>query len=123
MATNTLHSESVTATASAYSARTPFDVHAAAWRAAKQAYEMHYAECRPAENDDPLHHDVDDASSALVGAMHEAGLAAVRVPSQTVDEVIQKLVIFEKEGLYETDRDTLIELVSFISAEAVRLAA
>lgn len=103
-------------------AQTAFSIHAAAYWAARGAYEKHHAETQAhlADND-PLQSDYDSAYTPLVSAMHAAADAAVRTPALTVAEVFQKIEIFLNEGLHEQDRGEVRELIECLGRDAAKI--
>lgn len=99
----------------------PFSIHAAAYWAARGAYEKHRDDCRPAEGGDPLQFDYEAAYQPLVDAMHIAAEAAVRSPAGTTDEIARKLEIFINEDLHHNERDDVAELLRCVAADAKRI--
>lgn len=102
--------------------QTPFTIHAAAYLAARQAYEAHRDECQvPLSSSDPLQCDYDDAYGPLVSAMHATASAAIRVPAASTAEIARKIEIMLKEDLHDDNRETIRELIECIGRDASRL--
>lgn len=100
---------------------TAFGIHAAAYRIARKAYELHRDECQaPLADGDPLHMDYDDAYTPLVTAMTDSGTSAVVCPVQTIGELATKIAIFHREDMQ--DMENAKELIAVILGDAYRLA-
>lgn len=102
--------------------QSPFSIHAAAYWAARQAYENHRVECQvPLAEDSPLQMDYDSAYAPLVGAMHDAAHAAIRVPADSTADMLKKIEIFLNEDLHHDDRDTVRELIECLGRDAAKI--
>ena len=100
---------------------TAFGIHAAAYRIARQAYELHRDECQaPLQQGDPLHMDYDDAYTPLVSAMNDCATSAVLCPARTIGELATKIAIFHDEDMQ--DMGNAEDLLAVILADAKRLA-
>lgn len=103
-------------------AQTPFSIHAAAYWAAREAYEKHHSETQAHLADsDPLQSDYDSAYTPLVSAMHATADAAVRTSANTAAEVFQKIEIFLNESLHEQDRSEVRELIECLGRDAAKI--
>lgn len=78
---------------------TPFSIHAAAYWAARTAYDTHRKGCLPAESESLLMLAYEDAYGTLVGAMHDSAVSAIKTPAANVAEIIEKVAIIDHEGL------------------------
>lgn len=106
---------------SAPTTMTAFGIHAAAYRIARKAYELHRDECQaPLPEGDRLHMDYDDAYTPLVSAMTDTAASAVLCPVLTVGELATKIAIFHREDMQ--DMEGAKELIGVILADAKRLA-
>jgi hypothetical protein len=100
--------------------QTPFSIHAAAYRIARDAYEKHRDQCQaPLAQHDPLQRDYEDAYQPLVDAMTDSGVNAVRCPVSTSAELAQKIEIFAREEM--EDYEGSKELIAIILADAKRI--
>lgn len=103
------------------SSKSPFGIHAAAYWAARGAYEKHRDDCRPVQDDDPLVFDYESAYEPLVSAMHAAAHKAVLTPAATTSEIFQKIEIMMTEDLHDDHRDTVRELIEALGRDAARI--
>lgn len=102
--------------------QSPFSIHAAAYWAARGAYEKHRDQCQgPLDRDDPLQHDYDSAYAPLVSAMHQAAEAAVRTPAATTAEISAKIEIFLNEELHDQHRSAVRELMECVGRDAAQI--
>jgi hypothetical protein len=102
------------------SAQTAFGIHAAAYWAARGAYEKHREQCLPS-SDDALMHDYEAAYTPLVAAMHDAAIAAVEASASTTAEIFQKIEIFLTESLHHDEREAVGQLIGCIGRDAARI--
>ena len=108
-------------TTSAPAGATPFTIHAAAYRIARQAYELHRDECQaPLLQGDPLHMDYEDAYTPLVSAMNDCATSAVLCAVRSIGELATKIAIFHREEMQ--DMENANDLLAIILADAERLA-
>ncbi len=102
---------------------TAFSVHAAAYRAAVATYEAHLrAHEPPTDAQIAVWQAYESSYSALVTAMRETGLAAVKAPAANPVEVMAKLEIYEaQEFEASSDTDEILALTKAFADDAVRL--
>lgn len=102
--------------------QTAFSIHAAAYWAARSAYEKHQTECQAVlESGDPLQLDYDKAYTPLVTAMNETAVNAALVPAATTAEIHGKVRIILNEHLHELQRETVLELFEALGRDAARI--
>lgn len=80
----------------------PLAMKVAAFREAKAAYERHKAACEPAQGaPDDEQRAYEAAYAPLVNAMADAGLAVVKCPASSLDDLADKIEIFRTEAMHE----------------------
>lgn len=99
---------------------TEFSLHYAAYCAAVETYETHWSTHRPAD-DSPLWFAYENSYTALVSAMHEAGIEAIKAPAISTEEVIAKVMIFGVQDYSSCERDLRKQLTDILVADALRL--
>lgn len=101
---------------------TPFSIHAAAYWAAREAYEKHRDEFHEAiETSDPLTFDYEAAYEPLVTAMQKTAEAAAAVPATTAVELHAKIETILNESLHEMGCKAVRELFEAIARDGARI--
>lgn len=98
----------------------PFAMKLAAMREARAAFERHKAACEPAQGasaDDQLAYE--EAYAPLVGAMADAGLAVVKCPAASLDDLAEKIEIFRAESMHKYEDAG--DLIDFLVDDTRRL--
>lgn len=96
-----------------------FSVHAAAYWAARGAYEKHRDECQPESTESPLQLPYEAACEPLITAMLDAAQSAVRTPAASTAEIAAKLTIVIEEEMH--NNQAAKELIEFVLADAKRI--
>lgn len=101
---------------------TPFSIHAAAYWAARGAYEKHRDEYHEAvDTSDSLIFDYEAAYGPLVTAMQKTAEAAVGVAATTDAELRAKIEIILNERLHEMGSKAVREFFEVIARDAARI--
>lgn len=100
---------------------TEFSIHLAAYLTAVRAYETHCAAQEPPSVDDPLWFAYENSYGALVSAMHEAGVEAIKTPAVSGEEVVAKLTIFRAQDYRAAEPEVIKVLLDAMIADGVRI--
>lgn len=101
---------------------TAFSIHHAAWQAAVATFEAHCAAHQPASEDSPLWHAYENSYGALVSAMLDTGLEAVKTTAASAAEITAKMAIIEAQEFHSHSGEVALEVIQALAADAKALA-
>lgn len=101
---------------------TAFSIHHAAWQAAVATFEAHCAAHQPASEDSSLWRAYENSYGALVMAMFETGLEAVKTTAANADEISAKLNIIEAQEFHSHSAEVALDIIQALAADAQALA-